>query len=446
MARLNDRAYQILKTEVKKAAKAKENNGKTMLGIVLQRLEKMRLERGDFATETQIREAITDHFPEFSPKVIRQAARANGQIGLGRWIQWGVLGVMVGAGGLWVVNLPFPPIRRPVAQAAPILLLPSFFQMDQNYRQAIAHVEQADQLLNQATSGADIALGAEKVKAAQGNLDRLPVWFLGYEPVGYCSFFGCSWRFTLDEFQAARQKVGRMEAQAFQETNALTALATAEQTLTTAKTQYQQGGDDAQRQAAIAHWQVALDQLSQIPPNTLAGRLVAQKLIAHERDFAELTGTVASTQQTNEHISVAKAFGKQAAQMSQNPPHPASKWQQILDLWEEAIDELNRVQAGDAGYVEAQTLRAQYVANLAEIKTREESERQAIAAFEQANNAISRLLANTPDDAAAVNKPATAGQIQEIITELEKIETGTTAHAKAQELLISARAKLAQLQ
>lgn len=446
MARLNDRAYQILKTEIKKAAKAKGDAGTTILRTVLQRLEKMRLERGDYATETQIRASIIDQFPEFSPKVIRQAAQANGQVGWGQWIKWGIMGVVVAAGGLWVVNLPFPPIRRPVAKAAPILLLPSFFTMDQNYRQAIAHVEQADQLINQATSGADIALGAEKVKAAQSNLDRLPVWFLGYEPVGYCNFFGCSWRFTVDEFQAARQQVGRMEAQTFQETNALTTLETADQNVAAAKAQYQQGGDDAQRQGAIAHWQVALDQLSQIPPNTLAGELAAQKLIAYERDFAEVTGTVASTQQTNEHISVAKAFGQQAAQMAQNPPHPVHKWSEIVDLWEEAIQELTRVQAGDSGYVEAQTLRAQYVANLAQIKTRHQSEIRAIAAFDQANADISDLLTNTPDDPNALNKPATASKIQRIITELEKIETGTTAYAKAQDLLVSARAKLAQLQ
>jgi hypothetical protein len=47
-------------------------------------------------------------------------------------------------------------------------------------------------------------LGGEKVKLARENLDALPVWFLGYEPVFYCSLFGCSWKFTFDEFQAAR--------------------------------------------------------------------------------------------------------------------------------------------------------------------------------------------------------------------------------------------------
>jgi hypothetical protein len=73
-------------------------------------------------------------------------------------------------------------IRRPVSRVAPIILLPSYISMDRNYRQAIALVEQADQLVNQATSLADLELGAKKVQEAQKSLDALPVWFLGYEP------------------------------------------------------------------------------------------------------------------------------------------------------------------------------------------------------------------------------------------------------------------------
>ena len=61
--------------------------------------------------------------------------------------------------------------------------------MDRDYRQAIALVEQADQLVNQATSLADINLGQEKVNQAQKHLDALPVWFLGYEPQMFRTLF-----------------------------------------------------------------------------------------------------------------------------------------------------------------------------------------------------------------------------------------------------------------
>ncbi|MFQ4141339.1 hypothetical protein [Chlorogloeopsis sp. ULAP02] len=67
-------------------------------------------------------------------------------------------------GSVWVVNLPYPMIRWPVAKTAPILLLPSFISMDRNYRGTVNYVEQADQLINKATSQADIEYGADKVK------------------------------------------------------------------------------------------------------------------------------------------------------------------------------------------------------------------------------------------------------------------------------------------
>lgn len=52
------------------------------------------------------------------------------------------LAILVGlpVGVLWVVNLPYPPIRYPVARTAPILLLPSYISIDSNYREAIARL------------------------------------------------------------------------------------------------------------------------------------------------------------------------------------------------------------------------------------------------------------------------------------------------------------------
>ena len=78
--------------------------------------------------------------------------------------------------------------------------------MDHHYREAIAHVEQADQLIHHVSSFEDIKLGEKKVKLAQENLDKLPVWFIGYEHQRYCQMFSCSWQFTVDEFEAARKK------------------------------------------------------------------------------------------------------------------------------------------------------------------------------------------------------------------------------------------------
>lgn len=161
-------------------------------------------------------------------------------------------------------------IRRPVAKTAPFILLPSYLKMDRNYRDAIAKVEQADQLVNQATSLADLELGREKVIQAQKHLDALPVWFLGYEPQMYRTFFSFGWKFTFDEFEAARAKVGRMDAKTFQEINAFAKLKQAQQEIQQAKQDYQHAEDALSKKQAIAAWQASIDKLNQLPPSTLA--------------------------------------------------------------------------------------------------------------------------------------------------------------------------------
>ena len=160
--------------------------------------------------------------------------------------------------------------------------------MDSNYRQAIAATEQADQLINRATSAADIDLGAAKVKLAQKNLDALPVWTLGYYPQTYCGWSGCSWRFTLDEFEQVRREVARMDAKVFQEKNAQTQLQQAEQAIDAAREKYQEAKDFSDRRMALAQWQQAIDLFALVPDRTIAGHTARVKLKSYERDFKQL--------------------------------------------------------------------------------------------------------------------------------------------------------------
>lgn len=250
MIRLNDRAFQILSAEVHKCSSA-DIAGRVQREIALKRLEKLRSAQGEPATLEELREQLSDIFSNFSEKVLKAAARANRPSAALSKIKW-TAGITLGAVGfMWIVNLPYPMIRWPVARTAPILLLPSYISMDHHYRRAIARVEQADQLINRATSPADFVLGEQRVKEAQGHLDALPVWFLGYWPQ-YTFWLG--WQFTLDEFKAARANVGRMEAKLFQEKNAQTQLNQAEQILNTAQQQYKQAQIAAAREQALTSW------------------------------------------------------------------------------------------------------------------------------------------------------------------------------------------------
>lgn len=216
MPRLSDRAFQILVAEIQRCT-GNDLAGKVQGGIVLKRLERLRLQKGTPVSPGEMRGVVIDMFPSFNEKVLKAAAGAN--CPPEPWSKIKFAGaLLVGAtGGLYMLNLPYPMVRLPVARTAPILLLPSYISMDHHYRQAIAHVEQADQLINQASGPGDLTLGEAKLKEAAKNLDTLPVWFLGYSPQ---HTFWHGWQFTLDEFRTARANVGRMEATLFQEKQA----------------------------------------------------------------------------------------------------------------------------------------------------------------------------------------------------------------------------------
>jgi hypothetical protein len=363
-----------------------------------------------------------------------------------RILSFSIIGGAGLTGLVWVLNLPYPMIRRPVARTAPMLLLPSYLEMDRNYKEAIANVEGAEQLIERATSSADIELGDKKVRAAKKNLDKLPVWFLGYEPQFYCAWFNCSWKFTFDEFQTARTNVGRMEAKVFQEKNAMTQLQRAEASLQKAKQAYQQASTPGEKQKAIANWQTSLDEISQLPDATLAFKMAKTKLEAYQRDFQPISDFVVGGDRNNTMINVAKQFATQAMLSCQNPPHSLIKWQKCQEMWQQAIERLETISADDPGYFDAQTLLSTYQTNLNNVEISKQTEADAIAALEAAQTKTEQLRSSLSEDPASMNQDYLIGQLQTIIYELKKVQSGTTVYSQAQELLSSAQNKLSQLE
>jgi hypothetical protein len=356
-----------------------------------------------------------------------------------------LLGIPVGA--VWVANLPYSVIRRPVAQKAPILLLPSYMDMDSHYRQAIASVEQAQQLVENPTSAADLVLGEQKVNEAQKHLDALPIGFLNdwseYRYWWYDS------RFSIYGFNTARTKIGQLGAKVFQEKNAQTLLTDSEQALLKAKQQYQQASTPTDKQGAIASWRGAIDQLQQVPSITFAGKTAQAKLENYQRDFQEVAGLAAGNERISTLIQAARQFSWQAAKAGQNPPHTVVQWQQVENLWQQAIDRLEQIPKDDlAGYAEAQKLLAEYNSNLGQVKIRRQAEADAVQALQQAQFQKQRLLASLPTDAASLaqNRNYIASQLQGIVDQLRTVQPGTTAYLKAQEMLLFAQNKLKQLQ
>lgn len=443
MSRLNQRAFEILKAEILRRS-LDDMAGQVQRDIALRRLERFQAQIGAPLTLEDLRDAIVDLYPDFSEKVLKAAARANrpsptmNRVRVASAILAGVAGL---AGSIWVLNLPYPPIRWTVARVAPIVLLPSFISMDKNYRQAIAATEQADQLVNQATSAADLDLGTTKVKTAQKSLDALPVWFLGYYPQTYCSVFQCAWHFTLDEFQGARKEVARMDAKLFQENNAQTQLNQADRLLGQAKQQYQAAPTATGKQAAINQWQQAIDQLHQIPDQTLAARMAQPKLTAYERDFQQVAGLAVDTAQTGNLTQAAQSFAKKAQQLDAGTAHTADEWEGIQNLWQGAIARLKQVDVKAPDYTKAQDLLVDYQASYGTVQVRLNEERAAVQAYETAKRLRQTLIASTPDDAKALSR-SQISQLQAIVDTLETVKPNTTVYPNAQVMLKAANRRL----
>ena len=379
-------------------------------------------------------------YPHKQPQPVKAKPKSRG---FGKII-FGTILLAIPVGVVWLANLPYPMIRRPVARTAPILLLPSYMSMDTNYREAIASVEQAEQLIEKARSPADLNLGEQKVKAAQKNLNALPIRFLNDFPE--YNYWWYDWRFNIYQFNSARTKVGQLEAKVFQEKNAQTLLTDSEQALNAAKEQYQGATTPTDKQTAIASWRTAIDQLAQVPDQTLGGKTANAKIKNYQLDFKEVVGLAAGNERVSTFIESARQFSWKAAKEGQNPPHSVAQWQQIGTLWEQAITQLKRISSDDlAGYAEAQKLLAEYSNNLGQVKIRQQAEQESVRTLEQAQRKIEYLLAATPTTAQSLDRNRTISQLQGIINELERVQNGTTSYMKAQELLLQAKSKLNQL-
>ncbi|MFQ3626137.1 MAG: hypothetical protein SNJ81_00950 [Cyanobacteriota bacterium] len=352
------------------------------------------------------------------------------------------LGLLVGipVGLLWAINLPYAPIRRPVAEKAPVLLLPSYVSMDNNYKAAIALTQQAKQLIDSPTRPEDIDAGQRKAIEAQKRLDELPVWLHDYWYDGWSGLY--RWSFTTAGFNNARMEVARLQAKAAQEQNAQTALVTAEQAIAQAKQDYQQAANPTDRAGAIAAWQKGLQDLELIPSQTLAGRTARTRHAAAAAELRTTVGLAAESARVNAQIENARQFAWQAARAAQNPPHTVAEWERVMLLWNEAIARLQQVPSDDLqGKAEAERLLAQYQANLGEIRVRRDAEAEAVRRIARVNQEIQQFqqLAGTTDANYQIS------QLNYILTELKAIPSGTTVYKEAEVLTIQANNALSKL-
>ncbi|MEB3280240.1 MAG: hypothetical protein VKK42_15100 [Lyngbya sp.] len=440
MQRLGDRAFKILSQEINRGS---PDNLAGELGrkIVMQRLDKLRSQEGEPLSYEELYQLVNDQFPDFDTSVLTQAAQANRNPPVYQQVMRGSL-IVVGIMALiWFVNLPFPLIRWPVSKTAPILLFPSYMNMNYHYRQAISTAEETEKLLQSATTIAEIDIGEEKIQKAYQHLDRLPAWFLDFEPKFYCSLFKCSWQFTTKEYEETRHKIQQIEAQIIQEQYAQKRLNAAESALNSARQEYQQLKSGERR--VVAAWQAAIDLFDQIPSDTLAGRLSENRSLTAQKDFEQKVDAATREKRGTTLIVTAQQYAVQAVKVAQEPPHPVEQWEQAVDLWEKAIRQLEKISEDHSSYKEAQEKLSEYQSNLKAVQLRLEEEKESIAAMERAKQLILewRELTRSSDlDYRVMNR-----KLANIIYTLEEVKAGTTVNAEAQDLLRRTRYTRSQL-
>ncbi len=216
-----------------------------------------------------------------------------------------------------------------------------------------------------------------------------------------------------------------------------------------AKAQFQQATTLIDKKVAVQNWQSAIDRLTQIPSQTMAGRKSQQLASNSIRDMQEMAGLAAGNAKVASVIGGAEEFAKKAAESGRNPPHSSDRWKEIESMWQQAIYRLEnmKVSADDLqGYGEVQKRLAEYRSNLSEVRVRLKNEQDSIQALERANQNLAALWASLPKDGKNLNQNRAIGDFMSINNELEKIKDGTTVYLKAQEIKLQVQQQLRLLQ
>ena len=393
-------------------------------------------------------EAELTRSPQVLPtQSIAQSQKSGGFKNFGKRLIW--IGVLVGipVGIIYVVNLPYPVIRQPVAKAAPLLLLPSNMAIEANFKKGQSTVEEARQLIENPTSAADLDRGELKLKDGKSALDSIPVWYVADWAEYSRGYWGYGWEFSPAGLQAARVKAGQLEAKVFQEKNAQIELTDVEKNLTMSKMQFQQSPSPIDKKMAVQNWQTAIDRLNQIPSQTLAGRKAQQLASTSSRDLKVVAGLNVGGEKVGSVIGAAEEFAKEAATAGRNPPHSSERWNEIASMWQQAIQRLEKVTTEDVqGYAEAQRQLAKYRTSLSEVRVRQKNEQGAVQLFDQANQKLAALWARLPKYSDDLNRNQAIAGFIAINSDLEKIKNGTTVYLNAEKVKIDVQNQLKLLQ
>lgn len=287
MYRLDNNAFEILRGEVELCS-INDKQGLQKQQIVLTRLKQLRSKVGKRANLNELRTVVVDIFPIFSETVLKEAAKVNRKPSVFSKLKYLAIALTSAAGILTILNLPYPEIRWFVVKTAPVLLIPSYMQMDFHYWGAKSSVKDAQILLESAANFSEINKVENKLEDADKHLGSIPVWFLGHYPQVYCQRFRCDWNFSFSEFKKIRTQTAQIETRVFKEKQAFIPLIEAELAYNGAKKELSIAKTQKQKQLAIASLQASIESIEAIPPETLAHLKAEAKLKVYKRDFEKI--------------------------------------------------------------------------------------------------------------------------------------------------------------
>ncbi len=287
MYRLDSNAFEILRAEAELCS-VNDEHGLQKQQLVLKRLEKLRSKKGKRANLNELRAVVVDIFPIFNETVLKKAAKANRKPNVFNKFNYLIITLVSVTGAVAILNLPHPNIRWFVVKTAPVLLIPSYMNMNFHYWGAKNSVAEAESLLNSAANFKQIKQVEDRLEDADKHLQNIPVWFLGYYPEVYCQRFSCKWNFSFNEFEKVRTETTEVETKLFVQKNAFIRLLEAEQVYNSAKQKFSLAKTQKQRELVIVSLQESIKSIEKIPPETLAHKKAEEKVKVYKRYYDKI--------------------------------------------------------------------------------------------------------------------------------------------------------------
>jgi len=125
----------------------------------------------------------------------------------------------------------------------------------------------------------------------------------------------------------------------------------------------------------------------------------------------------------------------EAAQLSLNPPHPLTTWQEVEGLWQEAVQNLERVSTAETVYPLVELKLEEYEQNLEAIQNRIQAEQRANQNLERAKQAADLAKTRQGIAQSLENWQQAYASWQTAIEGLKNVPQGTQAKVEANQLL-----------